>query len=414
MKKVTVFGSYNKNSIGDKAILLGLLDLLFKEAKTDISVRVVCFDVDAINSEIKDYKWSKNIEVMSYFDKRITVASTKFALIKMRLEKIIKILYRRLTPPSINEFSESIPDLVVDSECLIIGGGNLLMDLFPRWPIRLYRIFYQFYQKGLPVMILGVGAFPIRTMAGKFLLKKIVTQSDLVYVRDERSQTYIQNSWHTPIGCHPDFALSLPVNAVYMKPAKESPLIISVNIGSIYEENNPVIDKRKSIELAKNVAEAILVYYHKSQEEISFYLYDTNYPTDRHGAIRLTDFLVAGGVAKELIQYDDRVLSVATLLKKISLSKFAITTRLHAGILALKMGIPVIAIAYQPKVVSVLEYIGVPDCVIDIEDINSDLIKKIYDVDKNPMNFKLTNKQRQNLDNTNRNLIQTIFQKPNS
>jgi hypothetical protein len=69
---ITLFGSYNKNSLGDRAILISLLNLIFSEAKNSIFVRVLCFDEEAIRDEISQYEWSKSVDVTPIFSGKTT------------------------------------------------------------------------------------------------------------------------------------------------------------------------------------------------------------------------------------------------------------------------------------------------------------------------------------------------------
>jgi len=64
-KYITIFGSYNSGSIGDKAILVSLLDLLFRVADFPIKINVVAFNPEAIEAEIKVFPWSPSVYVCS-------------------------------------------------------------------------------------------------------------------------------------------------------------------------------------------------------------------------------------------------------------------------------------------------------------------------------------------------------------
>ena len=142
----------------------------------------------------------------------------------------------------------SVPsDVARHSDGLIIGGGNLLMDLFPNWPIRPFGIAREFHRMNTPVVLAGVGAFPIETWWGKYFLRHLAKSASQVWVRDRQTEAFLNSQWRVPAIYHPDFAFSFPMHELD-RCQKESPSeeFIAVNIAPVYGQKAGPIKRRKN------------------------------------------------------------------------------------------------------------------------------------------------------------------------
>lgn len=416
--QLTLFGSYNKNSIGDKIILVSLLDLIFRTLP-EVKISLLTFNFDdklSLIKEIEPYNWSKNVEVNSIYKKQIqnSGVSTKDnrIILKSTLKNIVskvfpRALYEKIKYIiNITKFVTALPsNLERDSKGLIIGGGNLLMDLFPIWPIILYFITSQFKKAELPIIIAGVGAFPINTFIGKVLLRNIVSSASQVYVRDSKTRNFLKDYWNLHSEYSPDFAFSFP-NIDKIKFQVNN--LVAINVAPVYSQQWPYKNKFKYDNYINSLSKSFLTYY-LNNPECYFWFYHTNYPTDQLGAIDIITKMISLGIPAEKIQHEDKLLTASTIALKLKSCKFAVTTRLHAAILALKFGLPIISIAYQPKVKNILYDLDLAKVVVDISNLKL-LHVYLQSIDSESWKFKLTNKKLEQLDQMNVKTIQSILQ----
>lgn len=413
-KTLSIFGSYGRASVGDKAILVGLLDLLLTEsATTSISVKVLSFDFISVLEELKLYEWSKYVEVVPLFSKQGSLSTIFRMNSQLERNSLVMSLFD-LFPRAISAWPDIFRfkvlmsnNLAEGSDGLIIGGGNLLMDLYSKWPIKPYLVARQFCDAGLPVMLAGVGAFPIRTWWGRILLKRLVRDADIVFVRDSRTQDYIQRCWHLSAECHPDFALSFPLpNTDDMLPREDS--VVAVNFAPVYGKNWPYRNREKYEKFIGAFSVCLKEYFSFKGENICFYLYNTNHG-DQDGTIEFTERLIALGIPQQRIRREDRLLTSTEVVQELCGTQLAVVTRLHAGLLALRVGLPVVAISYQPKVKNVMLDLGLKAGLIEIEDADN-LLTCLKHVDLEPDIFKLSQEKLSELDQTNRKVVRRMLE----
>src|SRR2546423_9469780 len=63
MEKITIIGSYTRQSIGDRLILLSLLDLLFRVGSEQLRVEAVTFDSESFEREVAAFTWRERVEI---------------------------------------------------------------------------------------------------------------------------------------------------------------------------------------------------------------------------------------------------------------------------------------------------------------------------------------------------------------
>jgi polysaccharide pyruvyl transferase WcaK-like protein len=359
--------------------------------------------------EIKQYKWSNRIGVIS-------LSTSKSPL---DIHPVTKTLYNRIFTnlPSIFQnfvriawYSLKIfrSNLIFDSSGLIIGGGNLLMDLYPSWPSRMFLVSRKFSNAGLPVTYAGVGAFPIKTRIGEFLLKESVRKAALVFVRDQKTKDLIVRKWKISARYHPDFALSFPINKEKVSEKKKE-TSIAINFAPVYSNAWPYHDDKKYYNFLNTISRCLYEYFTNADPKPSFWFYDTNL-SDQVGTEELINNLIGLGVLEGNIEYERKDYTSSEIAKILSKMQYAIVTRLHAGLLALRVETPIIAIVYQPKVKDVLFSFGLRKGVVDIQDV-SRIHSLIEEVNIDDREFRLSQEQLNTLDSYNREVINEILKK---
>lgn len=366
MNKITIFGSYSKNSVGDKAILISLLDLIARSKKYHVQIDVLAYDKKTIENEIKEYTWKNQVKV-------IPIVKNLSSLKKKPKFKYSKIIFNKLpnflkTTIGLYTFKKLMNNYEYkNSDGLIIGGGNLLMDLYPTWPGRPFTIQNNFLKENKPTYLLGVGALPINNFISKKLIKKTISRAEKVFVRDKRSQKYITENLKEKAEFKPDLAFSFPLKKIN-KTSRNS-IVCAVNTAPLYGKDWPIKDKKKYKFYIRSVSKELYLFY-KTRPKVSYVFFDTNYPLDSTSTKEIIDNLIRLGYPPEKISYEDKLhtcLEICTIINKADL---VVTTRLHAAILSLISGKPIVALRYQPKVEEVLKSSGLnAQAILNIDEI---------------------------------------------
>ncbi|WP_316790867.1 polysaccharide pyruvyl transferase family protein [Pedobacter frigoris] len=403
LKKIVIFGSYNKQSVGDKAILISIIDLLFRNSANKIVVEVICFDSEAIQEELKFFPWSPSVNVVPFQENLQYAPGKKLSVgVKNKLGKFIpRSLIHAIS--SVKFYYNYKPKFDTNADLLIIGGGNLLMDLFPSWLIMPYVITRRFK---CPYVIAGVGAFPIKTLFGSLIIKRLLKSSSLNYVRDKKTYDLVKKGYGIDCNLHPDFAFSYPTEVEENGDKNEN--MIAVNIAPIFSPQWPYSDEAKFENFINIIAEGLYYELLNNNAYNKLLFFDSNYPTDRLGALNIINKLLAMGIDKSRLVYKDEITSSQGIVNMLRGVKFCIVTRLHAGILALDAGVPVLGIAYQPKVRDVFHLAGLDKGVIDIKEIDGFSLF-LRDFSENSSDFKLSKEVKGNLRIKNEVVIKRIL-----
>lgn len=376
--KIGIFGSYGGGSTGDEAILLGLLTTINEVVKSnEIFVETVyvytenrivtskaldhakfSFELEYVlfnsqKEEQKDYEKSllvnKGESKTSFKVKTYRTLSKKLPETTLKLEKTLrKIIRKPLMDFKINN----------NLDLLIIGGGNLLMDMFNRWPIKLNYIVNQAKINKIPVAFLGMGAGPIELKSSKKIFKKMLKDS-YVSTRDVESAEYLRKTidFNTAI-VGTDLAFGLSEDVVDEDNKQGIGATIVPYLASYFW---PDFDTPKFEVYCKNVARLFDSIIEKTNEDV--YFFATNFPPDVHFANDVVEFMNN----KNRVFIDNRRLNVSEILSICKSRKFIVGTRLHSLILSTCVNTDIFAISYQPKVNNFLNRIGRGYDFIDID-----------------------------------------------
>ncbi|MBD5267193.1 MAG: polysaccharide pyruvyl transferase family protein [Bacteroides sp.] len=153
---ITIIGWYGTETIGDRAILAGIINL-FSEI-------LPAFDIK-LGSIVPEFSQRTLLEDSEYY---------------------IEISNRRLNNISIfNSLAKRELKRAVKNSDLVIVGGGPLMDIIP-----MYMLNYAFKyakKKGIPTAIVGCGWGPLKTPEYISVAKSLVQHSDITIFRDSTS-----------------------------------------------------------------------------------------------------------------------------------------------------------------------------------------------------------------------------------
>jgi len=381
--KVGIFGSYNQGSIGDYAILHGIITQF---QKSDPQTQFIVFapnsrtaydqvgmsDVVRVASALPCLRSSSRRrsrrEPVGDRDKSGKSSARPRTRLRwlhrlgVRLLLLIKIVGRDVLVALAIRHWRAVAADIRSADLLIIGGGNLVMDLYSTWPI--YPLIYALVGRLVrtPAVFYGVGAGPIRTLRGRLYLACACRLARLLTFRDQESLDLVRRRLRVSankIMLAADPALELRASARHASEGTRIGLTLVPYCSPNYWPHGQPDTYRQYAVAGTSVLRAL-----SERDHTCVCLLATNYPHDMYVAREVAQR--AGLLRSPDVQLIDRKLSVAEILDEIGQCDVIVGTRLHSLVLAVVVGIPFVAISYQPKVASFVRRCGMEDYALDV------------------------------------------------
>ena len=380
MKKIGIFGSYNYKSIGDTAILESMISS-FIEKDNGISILVFTSEPEKLEKYFSDYKYISKLNFINSLpingDKSFSKGAERSSAtnIKKRLKnklkknKVIYISFKKLK----NLFEKACFDIFIivryiifwkriaeeikSLDLLIIGGGNLLMDMFYRWPI--YLFMYSFIARlcKTPMILYTVGVGPINTFRGKVFIKMCCRIAESITTRDYNSKLMLESMMiKKEVISAVDPAIFL--DAELKKKERKVGISFVPYFDPRYWPNSDELVYKKYVEVMANIVNKFLSNY---KHDIVFF--GNNFPVDIKTSIDVYKKIFF----KDRVSIIEKQLRVKEIISLISSFELLIGSRLHSIIFSAIAKTPFIAIAYQPKVNSFCKMLSMDDYVVNLD-----------------------------------------------
>jgi len=356
MVSITILGSFSGRNAGDAAILASTISDI-KDLAPETR-----FEVPTLNP----FFISKNYP--SSYVRPVSILPWNLSLKLLGLPTLMSIRRTDLS-------------LITDAILYDVGLYNPLNNhLFGLASIVAYA-----RRLGKRIFGLNCGVGPVYTKMGKRLVKYICDNNELIIVRDEYSRCLLQN-----VGVSKPSIIVGADSALLNKPAETS------RINEILSENG--IDKSRGL-IGFNITKYLDTWIAKGEERIDKQFFQT---TIAKVVDRLVEdlgvdvvFVVTqpmdAGIVKETfekIKNREHVKAIGSrgnymnheLMGVLSKMDLFIGMRYHSLILSSAMNVPIVGIAYTPKVKSLLGQIGQSERVIDFQDFD---VEKLYLLAKN-------------------------------
>lgn len=378
--KVGIIGSYGGGSIGDEAILKGLLNNLNKSNKDINEVLVYTSNKENTLFAISptDYKFklivvnlNNNKQFVNNNESNKTVKNiTKTSVVKIRrfLMKSFPnqtLFFEEKTRKILNK---PFYNFKIDKEIdiLIFGGGNILMDLYAQWAYFLEEVIDKTKNSKTELVFLGVGAGPINTAKGKEVISYIV-QNYFVSTRDEKSFHFLKkmNQKSNQLSVNTDLAFGLASYDNRFSIKKDGVAVTAVPYYAKYYW--PVTDQRKYENYCFNMARILDEFVEKTSEQLTFFA--TNYPAD----LNVANDIIKKMKRSDSVLINNSKMNVDQLMDFCINKRFVIGSRLHSLIISSCVGTNFFAVNYQPKVNYFLEQIGKKKHFIDIKKLEKNM-----------------------------------------
>lgn len=350
--KIVLVSFFNSNNLGD-LLLSEILEKSMLEFGT-----------------VQKFSFSGDTEVKTHTESAIPRSSFKrkcyIALNCLHLDFLIQ-LYRKYFPPK----NEALENAIQCSDCLVIGGGNMLFDLEDfSSSARQFDFFVDIarkYSKVIFAITIGIGPFHTPEQSEDAL--KSLEKCDYITFRDPRSyQYYIEKTdkrKNVYLSIDPAFTLEPKIVKTDAREKIGLSLVDNKLWGASETERETLI--KKYTELIKEV-------YRKTQKDIIIFssdrldygmVYDVKNKLSKHPYVKI----------REVNQMKDLEQLYTEL-------RCLIGTRMHSMIIAYKYSIPVVGLVWQTKVRAMFEQLELETDAYDLSELEiriPQIVDNIYD-----------------------------------
>jgi len=313
---------------------------------------------------------SKNLGDEAIFE--TLVSQLKKLPVHLTVATLDEVKTRRLVPDTVraNDFW-AITKCIRECDYVFLGGGGLLQDETSVFnvPGHLWRLWLaKFFRK--PILMIAIGVGPLISGVSRWLVKRTCASAALITVRDQESSQLLMDLGVDSKKVHvvTDPAVSFPL------PQKENnhPVALTfpeggyivVSFREISHGSNrwlPVSLKHKfnkifrgpgTVDIFKQIAETLDEIADRFKLKILFFPFLENRDEIIHQQILQH---MRFKQSAQMFEGEPTPQAFCALVKH---SRFVVSMRLHACILAARMNIPAIGLSYAPKVRSFFKSLG--------------------------------------------------------
>jgi polysaccharide pyruvyl transferase WcaK-like protein len=274
------------------------------------------------------------------------------------------------------------------TDVLIIPGTGLLTDAFGlrSWgPYSIFKWSLIAKIRGCKLLFVSVGAGPINSRVGRWLVTSALALADFRSYRDNGTKEYLKSigAGETDDRVYPDLAFSI-VDEITLKdaiPRRRRPV---VGLGLMLYHEKLSCDKPRgpTYTLYLEQLAAFVKWLLARDYDIRLLIGElSDIPVTTEFKALLKELL--GGYDDDRI-IDEPALSVEDLLAQLAETDSVVATRFHNVLLALALNKPVISISFHQKCTSLMQNMGLQEYCQDIKQLNADkLIEQFCQLEKN-------------------------------
>jgi polysaccharide pyruvyl transferase WcaK-like protein len=291
------------------------------------------------------------------------------------------------------------------TEMLIIPGTGLLTDA---WFLTCWGPYSSFKWSLLAkicrckLVFVSVGAGPIKSAAGRWLVKSALSLADFRSYRDNSTVQCLNGiGFRTDNDrAYPDLVFSLPESATSQRTERRQRTVVGLGLmaysGQPGHEQNGILEQNNATRLAYLESLANLTVWLLARENdvrlLIGDLADVSETQEFKCLLRKRLSVPDGAhisVSGEAHIIDEPILSVKDLLSQIAATDIVVATRFHNVVLALLCEKPVISISFHHKCESLMSAMGLSAYCLNINDLNADQsIERISDLKINAARLK--------------------------
>ncbi len=364
MSRVVICAEVYSENLGDQVIARSIEWILRKEGM-EIDVRFL--DLSG--------KINVNKNFNDCIEKKLTIIRTMLGILHRfgiyhRL-KVLFIWYCVLRKKCRKQWLR----IVESADFIIIGGGQLLMDNYLAFPLKINELMNIAKEMKKMVIFFSCGVGETWSCIGSYMLNKILANKNIVLIttRDYDSQKVLYKIIRRRKSCHVSFDPAIFSAEVFHKAADTQSRIIGLGI------MNPRIMDR-SLNEVKRMS---MNEFRRLWENLSEMLVDNGWEVFifTNGCCNDHSFAMSlfEGKRKRNITHLKRATDPETLVHQISRCKAIVAHRLHANIIAYSLGVPSVGLIWDRKVKSFGELTGRSNFFIEPDGMNIFTIKRKLD-----------------------------------
>lgn len=261
---------------------------------------------------------------------------------------------------------------VMDADLVIVTGGTFLVENYSMKP-RLFE-YDVILALGKPLLFYTQSLGPFTHEANRRAIKSIMNRAALVCLRDERSRTHLIDlgvrAEHLTVVSDSAFMLAEP--SIWTKHTAHSPLRrvgISVREWRYFNWSSTEEGMKNYMDAIRHLVVHLVndhdadVLFISTCQGVAEYRYD-----DSLVATKIVDSLPE--TVRRRVKVDREEHSPAEFMTLVSELDLMVATRMHAAILSMGAGVPVVPIEYEFKTRELFRGMGLDDYVLSIEDID--------------------------------------------
>ena len=358
-KRILIYGSYGGGNYGDAIILEALLQNL----TTDYEVGVL------VGGDVNKISKRPDVELIPLWK---TLPHTK----KTNLRRLI-IVFKSIPMISSN---------IKKYDIILIGGGNMIMDLFPR---NVYIIFMLYCLSKIhrkKICFIGCGAGPIYRSISKVLFKIPLSMADLITLRDSTSCKLVKQLCPSNKNIFDCSDLIFSHEFFYENVNRNNQKIecIAINIIAYKRPNYyPRADEQKYKDYCLFIID-IINYLITCDNIKKILLFTTSHFGDDYALKDIKDYL--GPHHDKRIFFFDKSISFIDLSRILENYDLIISYRLHSLLLSICLNKIVIPLIYQEKVENFVGENNLDSVSVDIRKISQKSLYRFKSIFKKIIN----------------------------
>lgn len=261
---------------------------------------------------------------------------------------------------------------VMNAELVIVPGGTFLVENYSMKP-RLFE-YEAILALGKPLVFYTQSLGPFTDEANRRAIKSIMNRAALVCLRDERSKAHLIDvgvrAEHLTVVSDSAFMLAEP--SIWTKHTAHTPLRrvgISVREWRYFNRSSTEEGMKNYMDAIRHLVVHLVndhdadVLFISTCQGVAEYRYD-----DSLVATKIVDSLPE--TVRRRVKVNREEHSPAEFMTLVSELDLMVATRMHAAILSMGAGVPVVPIEYEFKTRELFRGMGLDDYVLSIEDID--------------------------------------------
>lgn len=379
MTRVLITNAYSARNRGDAAIILGMIESLRRTAVfRDAEIRISSADYPADCKRypvpaVRSFHSLKNA-----FSRSSSANLLFFLVVLLPLSLLWALGWRvgRLDLPLTANLRELLRTYADADVVIAAGGGYLYTTSAIHGNIVLLVNVYSFFFAvllGKPVCLYAQSIGPFAGSWQRWFIRRALSLVALVEVRETVSRRLL-DGWNMPT------PVREVADAAFLLEARQPGVgfdLARAGGGSTVgmTVRNWFRHPEKQAGYEETVASFVDWLVEERGAEVVFLPQVTF--DDGHDDDRVTARRVAASVARhDRIRIVEDELTAAEIKWLCGRTDFFVGTRMHSNIFALSSGVPTLAIAYQPKTSGIMAGLGLGDCVLRIEDLTLDGLRR--------------------------------------